>query len=55
MVAGLPAEPGRQEVFIGGDEIMVVFTAERMRRIGFPDTSFLSPEVSSQHISEPTQ
>jgi hypothetical protein len=60
MVAGIPMDSGREDsgrekVFIGGDEIMVVFTADRMRQIGFPDTSFLSHEVSSQHSSEGTQ
>jgi hypothetical protein len=29
-----------------------VFTAGRMRQIGFPDSSFLSPEVGSGHMSE---
>lgn len=43
MVAGMPKAPGMREVSIGGDEIMVVFTAERMRQIGFPDSGFLAP------------
>ena len=32
------------EVFVPGDEIMVVFTVtvERMRQIGFPDSEFLT-------------
>lgn len=38
MVAGIPQAPGMREVFVGGDEIMVVFTAGRMRQIGFPDS-----------------
>jgi hypothetical protein len=25
-----------------GDELMVVFTAQRMRQIGFPDSEFLT-------------
>lgn len=54
MIAGIPPEPGRQEIFIGGDEIMLVFSAERMRQFGFPDTSFLSREVGSQRIAEGT-
>ena len=36
MVAGIPKAPEMQEVFVPGDEIMVVFSAERMRQIGFP-------------------
>jgi len=35
MVAGSPQHPEMREVFVPGDEIMVVFTAERMRTIGF--------------------
>jgi hypothetical protein len=42
MVAGLPRYPGMEEVFVPGDEITVVFSARRMRKIGFPDTGFLS-------------
>ena len=41
MVAGIPQEPEMQEVFIPGDQIMVVFTADRMRQIGFPGSEFL--------------
>ena len=41
MVAGLPQRPGMQQVFVPGDEIMVVFTAARMQQIGFPDSEFL--------------
>ncbi|SEE21297.1 hypothetical protein [Jiangella alba] len=37
-VAGNPSETG--EVFIPGDEIMVVFTPEEMLRIGFPAVAF---------------
>lgn len=42
MVAGIPQAPEMREVFVPGDEIMVVFTAERMRQIGFPDSEFLT-------------
>lgn len=42
MVAGIPQGPGMRAVFVPGDEIMVVFTAGRMRQIGFPDSEFLS-------------
>lgn len=41
MVAGIPQAPGMREVFFGGDEIMVVFTASQMLQIGFPDSVFL--------------
>jgi hypothetical protein len=33
--------PEMHEVFVPGDEIMVVFTADRMRQMGFPDSDFL--------------
>jgi hypothetical protein len=36
MVAGIPEAPEMREVFVPGDQIMVVFTVERMRQIGFP-------------------
>lgn len=36
MVAGIPQPPEMQEVFVPGDEIMVVFTGDRMRQIGVP-------------------
>lgn len=42
MVAGIPQAPSMQEVFVPGDEIMVVFTAGRMRQIGFPGSEFLT-------------
>lgn len=42
MVAGLPQAPEMREVHVPGDEIVVVFTAERMRQIGFPDSEFLA-------------
>jgi hypothetical protein len=41
IVAGIPQWPEMHEVFVPGDEIMVVFTADRMRQIGFPDSEFL--------------
>ena len=44
MVAGIPQAPEMKEVFVGGDEIMVVFTNEKMRQIGFPDSEFLATE-----------
>lgn len=43
MVAGIPQYPGMHKVFVPGDEIMVVFTVERMRQIGFPASEFLTP------------
>jgi hypothetical protein len=42
MVAGIPQAPEMRDVFVPGDEIMVVFTAGRMRQIGFPASEFLS-------------
>jgi hypothetical protein len=42
MVAGNPERPEMRELFVPGDEIMVVFTAERMRQIRFPDSEFLT-------------
>ena len=41
-VAGIPKAPEMQEVFVPGDEIMVVFSAERMRQFGFPDSDFVT-------------
>jgi len=40
LIAAIPQWPEMREVFIPGDEIMIVFTSKRMREIGFPDTSF---------------
>ena len=40
LVAAIPDEPDTSTVCIPGDEIIVVFTAERMREIGFTDPSF---------------
>ncbi len=36
-VAAMPQGPEMQDVFIMGDEIMVVFSAEKMRTLGFGD------------------
>lgn len=43
MVAGMPQAPGMQKAFIGGEKIMVVFTADWMGQIGFPEAGFLLP------------
>jgi hypothetical protein len=40
-VAGMPQLPDPRRVFIPGDEIMVVFTPEKMRDMGFDDPVFL--------------
>ena len=42
MAAGIPQVPEIREVFVPGDEIMVVFTVERMRQIGFRDSEYLT-------------
>lgn len=42
MAAGNSEGPEMREVFVPGDEIMVVSTAERMRQIRFPDSEFLT-------------
>lgn len=39
-VAAIPEWPDMREIFIPGDEMVIVFTSERMREIGFLDTSF---------------
>ena len=39
-VAGIPQYPAMEDVFLPGDEIMVVFTAEKVRSIGFTDPTF---------------
>jgi hypothetical protein len=41
-VAGIPQGPLMEEVFLPGDEIMVIFTAEKMLWAGFQDPSFAS-------------
>lgn len=40
-VAGNPQPPDPRRVFIPGDEIMVVFSGEKMRDMGFGDPAFL--------------
>lgn len=40
-VAATPEPPEMQRVFIPGDEIMVVFSHEKMRDMGFDDPAFL--------------
>ncbi|MFE5567403.1 hypothetical protein ACFQ68_20630 [Amycolatopsis japonica] len=40
-VAAIPEPPQLRRVFVGGDEIMVVFSPETMRDMGFGDTPFL--------------
>jgi len=40
--SGIPQAAEMREVFVPGEEIMVVFTAARMRQIGFPASEFLS-------------
>ncbi|RSN24240.1 hypothetical protein DMC63_06770 [Streptomyces sp. WAC 05977] len=40
-VAAMPEPPEGQRVFVGGDEIMVVFSREKMRDMGFNDITFL--------------
>ncbi|MCA2217659.1 hypothetical protein [Jidongwangia harbinensis] len=40
-VAAIPQFPQMQRVFVPGDEIMVVFAADKMREMGFNDPAFL--------------
>jgi hypothetical protein len=40
-VAAIPQLPAMESVFIPGDEIMVVFSAERMRSMGYVDPEFV--------------
>jgi hypothetical protein len=40
-VAGIPQLPDMQRVFIPGDEIMVVFSHEKMHEMGFDDPTFI--------------
>ncbi|WP_340682747.1 hypothetical protein LCL61_29335 [Amycolatopsis coloradensis] len=40
-VAAMPEPPEWRRVFVGGDEIMVVFSPEKMLDMGFGDTPFL--------------
>ena len=39
-VAAIPEPPDWQRVFVGGDEIMVVFSQEKMSDMGFDATTF---------------
>ncbi|MEU8153980.1 hypothetical protein AB0B94_10000 [Micromonospora sp. NPDC048986] len=39
-VAGMPRFPQVDDVFIPGDEIMIVFTAAKMRAMGYADPTF---------------
>jgi hypothetical protein len=41
MVAGTPMNDRLDRTFVMGDEILVLFTAERMRDVGFDDDAFL--------------
>ncbi|GIF47517.1 hypothetical protein DFJ67_6993 [Asanoa ferruginea] len=41
LVAGTPQFPDARGAFIPADEIMVVFSPEKMRDLGFEDTTFL--------------
>jgi hypothetical protein len=47
MVAAMPGWPDVEDVSVPGDEIMVVFSPDRMRKIGFPETGFLRPEPTT--------
>jgi hypothetical protein len=42
-VAAMPEPDGSRPPFVGGDEVMVVFGAERMREMGFGDGTFVAP------------
>jgi hypothetical protein len=39
--AGIPQLPDPRRVFVTGDEIMVFFSGEKMRDMGFDDPAFL--------------
>lgn len=39
--AAIPQAPSMDEVFIPGDEIMVVFSAAKMRDMGYTDSRFV--------------
>lgn len=43
MVVAMPNGPEAETAFVPADEIMVVFSSDRMRKIGFPETGFLNP------------
>lgn len=42
-VAAQPNWPNVEEVFIPGDEIMIVYSGDRMLKVGFPDGDFIAP------------
>lgn len=42
MAAAMPGWPDVEKVFVPADEIMVVFSPDRMLKIGFPETQFVS-------------
>jgi hypothetical protein len=46
LVAAIPQWPQMEQVFVTGDEIMVVFTTDRMRMIGFPDDPFIATHAT---------
>jgi len=41
-VAAIPQAPSMEDAFIPGDEIMVVFSAEKIRNMGYDDPNFTS-------------
>lgn len=41
MLAAIPPTTSDDQPFMGADEVLVVFTAERMLRFGFPDGAFV--------------
>ena len=45
MVAASPRWPEPDPVFIGGDDIMVIFSTARMRSIGFPEGDFIADQT----------
>ena len=45
IVAAIPQLPDPQRVVIPGDEIMVVFSARKMRDMGFDDPAFIGPSA----------
>jgi hypothetical protein len=47
-VAGIPQPPDMRSVFIPGDEIMVVFSREKMHEMGFHD-----PTAGVPHVARP--
>jgi hypothetical protein len=45
MVAGIPQWPDVDRIFVPGDEVLVVFSPDRMRKIGFPASDFLGQQA----------